>query len=203
MALSTGEIKRLRFELGYNVLEVGAEPYVTYWASLDRVIALYLLGSTTSSSTVVTAASPPTQTVVSLTLASVTGISVYDHVIVDVDTFAERATVRSISGSTISVALRLAHTGTYPVMVELGEAIVRNLLDRIIRVADVMSTTGLSSAGIKKVDEIEFMDGGKWAGTFPQAQSQLRFWRNELASALGVVNLREMRRGEMNQAVAY
>lgn len=202
MALTTGELTRLRYELGYNVLGVQAEPYVTYFASLDRVVTLYLsAGAVTSSSTVVAAATTPTP--VTLTLASATGFALFDNVVIDVDARQEKARVETIVGSTITVILSKAHTGTYPVTVEGGESIIRELLQRCREAADKIGTSALSAAGIKKVDEIEFFGDQKGTAQFDKVSAMLRHWRNELASALGVVNLREHRRGEINNAVAY
>ena len=52
MALLESEIIRLRFECGYNLLNAGAEPYVSVVAIFNQVIATYMqAGATTTSST--------------------------------------------------------------------------------------------------------------------------------------------------------
>lgn len=200
MALLASELQRLRFELGFNTLAVGAEPYISVYAVFDQVIAPYLLaGASTTSSTVVTAASEPTP--VTLTLASATGFAAGARVVVDVDSRQESATVQAVTGSTITLMLTKAHTGTFSVSVEGGEAIIRGILQKLDAISGLMGggTSGLmagaaSSAGLRKVDEIEFFGGGNTIGT--QGVDQLtqlvklqEYWRDELAYALGIPRL--------------
>ncbi len=72
MALTTAEVRRVKYELGYNTLAVGAEPYFSYVSVFDQVIQPYLTaGTATTSDTEVDAVSagdPPSP--VTLTLAS-------------------------------------------------------------------------------------------------------------------------------------
>lgn len=203
MALLTSEIQRLRFELGYNTMGVAAEPYVEYHGALDRIIALYLNGgAVTTSATEVTASSSPAQ--VTLTLASATGFSQYDAVIVDVDSRQERATVQNVSGSTISLLLKNAHAGTYPVTVEGGESIVRDILKKIENVNERTSSAS-ATAGLKRAEDIEWYgssEGG--VGAVIRDQLKLRmYWRDQLASALGVTNLWRMRMAGGQTMVLY
>lgn len=187
MALLDAELYRLKYELGFNLLNVGAEPYIGVAAIFDQVIQPYLsAGATTTSSTSVTAASSPTP--VTLTLASATGVAANATLVVDVDSRQERATVQSITGNDVTVMLSLAHTGTYPVTVEGGESIVRDLLRRLRTIADSLASDAISSAGVKSVDEIEFFGeaGMTRAQHLVSEQSRLR---NELASALGLPNM--------------
>jgi len=195
MALLDSEISRIRYELGYNVLEAGAEPYIGVVAVFNNVIQAYMSsGASTTSSTAVTAAT--TLTPVAITLASATGFAVYDRVIVDVDSRQEAATIQSISGSVITVHLQYAHSGTYPITVEGGESIVRELLKQLIAVSGfsgLMSKAG-TQAGIKKVDEVEFFgDGDGRNSRLAELKKVQRHLRRELADALGVVNLRDYR----------
>lgn len=192
MALLDSEIRRIKYELGYNVLTVGAEPYIGVHAIFDQVIATYMSsGASTTSTTAVTAATTPTP--IALTLASATDFTVGDRVVVDVDERQETATIQSLSGSTITVLLSLTHAGTYPVTVEGGESIVRELLGRIRSVAGEMADT-FGEGALKKVDEIEFYQAGNKT-LFGTLGDQLSYWRDELASCLGVQNLRKVRRG--------
>lgn len=210
MALLTSELQRIRFELGYNNLSVGAEPYISYVAMFDRVVAPYInSGAKTTSTTNVAAAEEPT--LQNIVLASATGVSAGDAVWLDVDARQERAIVEQVVGSTISVFLMKAHgvlagTLAYSVTVEGGEAIVRELLNNIRSVRDAMSVSGANSAslisggGLKRVDEIEFYGQVKGAGAtggaaFQNLNDQLAYWRRELASALGVPNMWETKRG--------
>src|SRR5215471_2659866 len=120
MALLDAELNRIRYELGYPGLSVLAEPYIGIAAVFTRIVQPYLLsGASSTSSTAVTAATAPT--LVTLTLASATGFDAGARVVIDVDARQEMVTVESVSGSTISVLLKLAHTGTYPVTVEGSE----------------------------------------------------------------------------------
>lgn len=192
MALLESEIQRIRFELGYNVMGVDAEPYVTYFGSLDRVISRFLnAGATTTSSTVVAASSSPAQR--TLVLASAVGFAAGATIYVDVLPIQERATIQSISGSSIVVYLQQAHAGSYPVTVDGGEAIIREKLAQLYAI-DQKIGSAIDTAGLKRVDEIEFYGGSK-ASSQASMLNQLRdMRRDELAGALGVVNLWKARR---------
>lgn len=200
MALLNSELQRVRYELGYNVLAAGAEPYISYVAIFDKVVQTYLnAGAKTTSTTAVTAASAATP--VALTLTDATGFTAGDRVVVDVDARQEWATVTLVSGSAITVPLKLTHSGTYPVTVEGGEAIVRELLVKIRQVRDRMALQ-YGSGALKKVDEVEFYDrGGKSA--FGVLGENLMYWRDELSGALGVPNLWRQKRGGGGIAVSY
>ena len=81
MALLTSEIQRIKFELGYNVLAVGAEPYVGVTQLFEQVIAPYTQGgAATTSATAVPAASAPPP--VALTLTDATGFHAGDAVVI-------------------------------------------------------------------------------------------------------------------------
>jgi len=61
MALLASELIRLKAELGFNVLSVGAEPYISIVALFDQVIAPFMTaGVVTTSTTSVTAQGSPT-----------------------------------------------------------------------------------------------------------------------------------------------
>lgn len=191
MALLDSEIARCKYELGYNVLSIGAEPYIGVARVFELVIQPNLLaGAKTTSATVVTAvAAGALASPVTLTLADATGFSAGDRVIVDVDSRQEAATVQAVAGATITVLLSKAHTGTYPVTVERGESIVREILGRLRDIAEKLGTSVVQQVGIKQVDEIEFF-GGNMFSVRREMQRMQDYWRNELASALGVQNLR-------------
>jgi hypothetical protein len=194
MALTTSEIQRLKYELGFNVLAVGAEPYIGVAALFEQVIQPYTTaGAATTSSTTVVAASAPALT--TLTVASATGINAGDVLVVDVDSLQERATVRSISGTSVSLLLSKAHSGTYPVVVEGGETLIRDCLRKLasLGLGSVGSTTSAldavrDRAGIKRIDDVEFFDSS--SGSPRNEITALReMWRDELASLLGIVRL--------------
>jgi len=196
VALLDSEIARCKYELGYNLLTIGAEPYIGVARVFELVIQPNLLaGAKTTSATAVTAvAAGALASPVTLTLNDATGFAAGDLVVVDVDSRQESATVQTVVGSTITLLLSKAHTGTYPLTVERGESIVREILGRLRDIADKLGTTVVQQTGIKKVDEIEFF-GGNMYSVRREMQRVQDYWRNELSSALGVVNLREMRAG--------
>jgi len=195
MALLTSEIMRIRVELGYNALNVGAEPYIGTQAVFNQVIQTYMQGgASTTSSTTVTAASAPTP--VTLTLASATGFTVGDRVAVDVDARYESAVIETLSGSTATVLLSSAHSGTYPVSVEGGESIVREALRAIAACKAQLTGSALRSAGLKRADEVEFYADQKGASSrLADTRRELMAWRDELAGVLGVVNYWRTGRG--------
>lgn len=199
MALSNAEVFRIKQEMGFNLLENGAEPYIGITAIFNQVIQVYLnSGASTTSATAVTAREAPTP--VNLTLADATGIAVFDRVSVDVDDLQESATVRSVTGSVVSVILQKAHTGTYPVSVDSGESIVREILQRIREnKAEMAQTFGTGS--LKQVDEVSFYETGGTA--FGNVGQQLMFWRDELAAALGTPSLWTQRKMGAQRLAAY
>jgi len=192
VALLDSEIQRIRFELGYTVLGVNSEPYVEYFGTIDRIVALYLnAGATTTSSTTVAVSDTLTQR--TLTLASATGFVAGATIYVDVLPQQERAVVQSISGSNVVVYLQKAHVGSYPVTVDGGETIIREKLAQLYAIDEKISAA-LNTAGLKRVDDIEFYGGTK-ATSQAVMLAQLRdMRRDELASALGVVNLHRLRK---------
>jgi hypothetical protein len=185
MALLASELQRIKYELGFPVLETGAEPYIGIAAVFDGVIKPYLsAGANTTSATVVSAATSPTLT--TLNLATATGVSANCRLVVDVDDAQELCMLQSISGTSACVYLSNAHTGTYPVTVEGGESIVRNLL-RKLRAIDKAQEEAIDGAGVKKVDEIEFFGGNSsrsGSTQFADLSTQREHWRNELRRVL-------------------
>lgn len=195
MALLDSEIARCKYELGYNLLTISAEPYIGVARVFELVIQPNLLaGATTTSATAVTAvAAGALASPVTLTLASATGFTAGDRVVIDVDDRQETATVQNVVGSTITLLLSKTHSGTYPVTVERGESVVREILGRLRSIADKLGTNVAQQAGIRRVDEIEFFSG--MMGVRREMQRLQDYWRNELASALGVRNMRANAQG--------
>lgn len=189
MALLESEIYRIRAELGYPVLTIGAEPYIEHVAIFDQVIQPYIeSGAQTTSTTTVAATTDPTPS--TLTLASSTGFHLGEIVIVDVDARQERVTVEAIAGSTITVLLTKAHAGSYPVTVEGGESIVRGILGRL-RDADDRLLSAAQTAGLKSVGRGAVEWYGSGGATIVGTLKDLKnYHRNELAACLGVPNMR-------------
>lgn len=204
MALLTSELRRIKAELGYNVLASGAEPYIGVHAVFEQVVQTYCTaGAVTSSSTAVTAATSPTP--VPLTLVSATGFSLFDRVVVDVDDRQEIATVSLVSGLAVTLQLSKTHSGTYPVTVEGGEAIVRDILrkiDHISKPGGMLEKSG-GTAGIKSVDEVEFFGASGEINRLKEIEKLRAYYRQELADALGVQNLRALRRGGSDALSVY
>src|SRR4051812_9346081 len=98
MGLSNAEVRRIKYELGYDLLSVSAEPYISYVSLFDQIIQPYLTeGASTRSSTAVTAADEPTP--VTLVLVSATGFSAGERVVIDVDSRQESVTIQALSGT--------------------------------------------------------------------------------------------------------
>lgn len=181
MALSDAELFRLRTELGDNLLEVAASPYLglrSVWtviqANLDEPTI-----TTTSTTTVSTAGAT------ALTLASATGFAAKQRVQIDTDEQREVVTIRAVSGSTISVLCRKTHSGTYPVEVETGETIVRGLLQDL-EIARQRILDAASSAGLKQVDEVQWFGASDGRTVLDELVRHQRTLRAELARACGV-----------------
>ena len=199
MALLTSELTRTKAELGFNLLNIGAIPYIGITALFEQVIQPYLsAGALTTSATTVAAASPAA--VVTLTLADATGFSLFDRVALDVDGQQEIATVRRVNGSAIDLLLTGAHSGTYPVTVEGGESIVRENLRHIFDVKNAMAGV-FGQGALKKVDEIEFYQTP--SSLFGNLGQQLMFWRDELASCLGIESMWRMRGAGAQRMAVY
>lgn len=186
MALLDSEIAKIKAELGYNLLDNGAEPYISVVAIFSQVVQQYVSGGTsTTSSTDVPAASTPTA--VTLTLASGTGFAAHARVSVDVGPRQESAIVQSVSGADVTLLLQNAHSGIYPVAVEGAESIIRDTLRRIDAVK-LSLEENYGAGALKAVDEIEFYQAGEGETYFGSLGRNLTFWRNELAAQIGVPN---------------
>lgn len=200
MALSAAELLRIRAELGFNVLSNGAEPFIGITSLFDTVIAQYMTaGAATTSSSVVTACATPAPS--SIALASATGFAQGARVWLDVDDRLESATVQSLAGSTIAVDLAKDHSGTYPVYVDGGEAMVRDILNTI-RATKTKMATIFGTGALKKVDEIEWY-GSNTKTQFGMLGDQLMFWRDELAALLGAPNCWRAKRGGGSSVSVY
>lgn len=185
MAFSETELYRIKAELGYNTLTNGAVPYITINSLFDAVVNVYQVSeiATVSSSVVSSSRSPASA---SLTLTSATGFQAGQRVVIDVDSLTEKATIRSLTGSAISVLLAKAHSGTYPVAVEGPVTLARECLAEIDRIHDNM-TRSRGTGSLKSADEISFYEG-RGKTLFGNLLSELSYYRNRLASILGVEN---------------
>jgi len=188
MSLTDSEIRRIKYELGANLLTFdGAAPYVGTAQIFENVIQDNLTtGAETTSATAVTAATSPTPS--TLVLTSATGFAAGVRVIIDVDSRRESATIGSLAGTSMTVLLTKAHSGTYSVAVESGETIVRECLHALTGIGEKLgldaSGIAISAAGIKKVDEIVFKDGISNTPRHELLKIQ-DYWRTRLGLAIG------------------
>jgi hypothetical protein len=197
--LLDSEIARCKAELGYNLLTEAAVPWIGVTIVFEQLIQPYLGGgASTTSATDVTAASTPTP--VTLTLASGTGFTSGDRVVIDVDDRQEVVTARLVSGAALTADLSLTHSGTYPVTVEGGESIVRETLRRIRDVKGRMAAS-FGQGALKKVDEVEFHAAS--SNLFGNLGPELSYWREELAAALGIQSLWSQRRAGAQRMSVY
>jgi hypothetical protein len=200
VALLTSEIARCKFELGYNVLTIGAEPFIGVSIVFEGVIQNNVsAGAVTSSATPVTAATAATP--VTLTLAVGTGFATGARVVIDVDDRQEVVTAELVAGTALTVLLTKAHAGTYPVTVDGGETIVRECLQLIRVYKDELART-FGTGSLAQVDEIKFFQT-RGNTAFDNLCAQIDWARDELAAALGVVNLRKMKRSAGSSISMY
>lgn len=202
MALLNSEIQRIKYELGFNVVGAGAEPYISIYQIFDQVIATYITaGASTTATTAVVASS--TAAPASITLADATGFAAGARIVVDVDARQEIVTLQSLTGAVATALMTKAHTGTYPVTVEGGESIVRELLTELRNVqAKLLASAG--NAGLKRAEDIEWFPGVSGVGALlTTLKEQRNMYRDELASALGVANLHRIRSSASLSPVLY
>ncbi len=192
MALLNSELERVRVELGYSVIGIGALPFIEYVSLFEQVIQPYLnAGAKTTSSTAVTVLSP---TPSAITLASPTGFNVGATLYVDVDGQGERVTLQSLSGSLASCLFTKTHTGIYSVTEEGGEAVVRDILAKLYQVKERLASDGMDAAGVKQLDKGDvILDTEEGQTAFDSLVRQRMYWRDELASALSIENLWRVR----------
>lgn len=185
--LTDDELARIKAELLDNVLSLGAEPYVSiraiYDVIRDNVVSSSV--SPTTSSTAVSAAGPTT-----ITLASATGYAAGQRIVLDVDGSREVVTLRSLSGAVASVICRKTHSGTYPVEVESALTIVRGLLSELEVVRDQIADAR-ASAGLRRVDEVEWMDAASGRTQLDEMHRARELLRRDLAYALGLRGIYE------------
>ena len=189
MALNTSELQRIKHELGFNQLNIGAEPYIGVTRYFEQIVLPNLnAGALTTSTTAIVSTGAPSPAV--LTLANAAGFSMLDRAIIDVDDAQEEATIQAVTGSTIVVRLAKSHgdgTTPYPVSVEGGESIVRTYLRRLRVIADRIDRFG-ARAGVRKADEIEFFGasgrGGREKTGFDTLEQMQDYLRSELCKLL-------------------
>lgn len=210
MALSSTEVDRIRYELGYPTTRLGAEPYITYAAVFDKALIPYLtdVGSTSTTTVAassaganvaVTVASNPTLPQVPNGLAFVVGTTVS----VDVGPAQEQSVILAVTGLAMTLNLSNAH-GTaglqYPVVLAGAEQVIRDILLRLsVIAAELIIAT--KTAGISKANQAEIYSAGRGTGRretldkFQAVMLQRDQARQDLSEATGIPDLRRTRRG--------
>lgn len=209
MSLRPEELDVIKYQLGVPLPRVGAEPYIAYIALFDRVIKPYLFDNTTTSSTTVpgagaattiTIAANPTAPNDATSLVFAVGTSI----VVDVGTALEVTTISALSALSLTAVFQNAHGGAAPFTIwpNGAEWIVRNILTRISTIEGNMGSIAPTTAGAKKVDEIEMYGAsrrGERRGSLDAFQSlvmQREQARDDLAGAIGFPNTwRDIRSG--------
>lgn len=179
MALSDGEVDRIKAELGYNILALGAEPYFQHRKVFD-VIQANVSGSTTPATVATTAIAGAG--VATITLASVSGLSAGTRVQLDTEAQRETVTVIAVSGSAITVRAAKPHGSAYLVEIESAQTIVRGLLADLASLEQVYSLDAFNSLGLKQVDEVIWQDGKSRFALVESARDALR---DRLSRAVG------------------
>jgi hypothetical protein len=161
MSLSAAEIDSLRMHLGYGNIALGAEPYTpdTFLEVFQNVVSPYLSTATETSATTAVAAG---STVV-VTPVSMTGITPYTQLVIDVADQAEIVSVKAVAATTFTAYFTKAHAVSgYPIATLRGVSRLRMLLhDADVAWRAMMSQEVGASAGLKQVDkgDVEWFNG--------------------------------------------
>ena len=187
MPILDSELDRIRAELGYNLLNVGAEPYIGVQAIFTNVIQRYCReGLDTYTSTPIGEAG-----YVTLALNEVDNtLTMMTRVAIDVDGLFEMVTVRAVdyANKTISVYAKKTHYGTYPVTVDGGLQCIRECLAALADIREQMLATRGHGA-LKQVDEVGFYDV-RGNSQLEVLQGQAEYWRDMLAKHCGIPRIR-------------
>ena len=218
MSLTSVELDQIRFELGYPLTRIGAEPYITFAAVFSRAVAPYLtdVGSTSATAVTASAAGANNTIVVAANPVAVdpyntVGFVVGANVVVDVGPAQETAIIQVVSGLSLTLSLTNAHgaLGIYPVMLAGAEKFIRDLLNRLTVISNELTNTAPKVAGLTKVDEIEASSqgagkrGGKTLDRGNVLYQQRDLARRDLARALGVGYLNDQRASAGAQMEIY
>lgn len=183
--LTDDELARIKSEVFDNLLGLGAVPYFDV-RTLYPVIRDNVESSDVAATTSTTSVTSPGAT--TLTLTSATGYAAGQRIVLDVDDARETVTIRSISGSVVSVVCRKTHSGTYPVEVESALTLVRGYLSDLITL-EQRERDLYTSAGVKRVDEIEFFGRSDGGDALTRTQETRNALRAKLASALNLTRV--------------
>ena len=136
-----------------NVINIGAVPFVAI-QSIYVVINQYLQSGPTPptfSSDTIAAPGP-----YNLLVGTTTGMTQGAKLMLDTDQQREECTIRFLPDAThVSIIARRAHSGTYPVQLTDGLVLARGLISDFAAL-DINTQDSYLTAGIAKVDEVEF-----------------------------------------------
>lgn len=213
--LKIEEIIRAKFECGYSITGVGAEPYISYVAVFDRAIQPYLVDLSTTSSTIVTAAVGGATVPITLasnpsTIGSVGSTTTTTQPLafvqgsflsVDVGPNAETTQIQNINGLVVYVQLSLAHgtNGSYPVTIMGAEQQIRDIFARLDAIKSEMLNVAPKTAGIAQVDEVKIYPSAKHSSKGASLSKiddlvyQRLVARRDLCGALGIPYLPDVR----------
>lgn len=177
MPFTDSELQRVKLELGYNLLEIGAEPFIGHSALFD-VVQENLPDEVATTATGTVAAGYAT-----ITLASATGFATGDRVFVDVGSRKELIVIQNLASTSLSAVFKNDHEGTFQVILEGALSLSRDCLDKIEQLKSQLASK-FGFGALKKVDEIEFYQSGGTSGVFGPTGESLTFWRGQLRTIL-------------------
>lgn len=160
MAVSDSEIEAVRVHLSYGGV-ISASPYTPdgFYETFHQVVQPSLYEG--ESTTIALAIAAGTVTV---TPASMTGITAHKRLVIDVGNEYEVVAVRSVTSTTFSASFAKAHAAACPVQVESAVTRLRTLLWSADKAWQTLLSAGITqTAGIKQLGqgEIEWFPGGQ------------------------------------------
>lgn len=167
MSLTNSELARVKFEMGFNLLTLGADVYIGVTTFFENVIRPYLSSGPLTTSSTVVVESTPLPTPVTLVVSDPTGLTVNESIQVDVDALMEIVTIQSITGSNITVLLSKPHTGTYPV-IAMDTGVVTSsvtIVPSLLAPPRSVDLTLLSAVGFSINDTVIVDDGTRQEST--------------------------------------
>lgn len=187
--ITVSETEKLRYHLGYGNVGIGGYPYTPdgYFELFTNVIAQYLTSGAVTTASVAIAAAGTFE----VTPASMTSIATYVRLVIDVPPDEETVVVRAATVTTFSATFTKAHAAPFSVEVESGVTRLRALLAAADRaLADCFSGATASTAGLKKVDEIEFYQALKGAATNLVLAGKLEQYKRIVLAIADLVRVR-------------
>jgi hypothetical protein len=147
--ITASEIDSLKFHTGHGSISVDAEPYISYHALFEQIIAPNLTTAPESSSIGGISAG-----LTNVTPVSMTGIQSYTRLVVDIGADVECVTVQSVTASTFTARFQRAHAAGAPIAIMSGTARLRMLLHQADTALEAISDSSVgAAAGLASVDK--------------------------------------------------